>query len=145
MFDIRVLPDGAGVNDVVRLNENIPNVIEGSEVFDTLCPVSQLTGFRENPLQLLSKVLDPSKARLIDAVLQEIPSVNEDGRISDDEALDMMVDRLVTGTPSEDAIIRSKLSSMLDVLLPPQVRKEVEQKIEFEPGDLPGDLSDAKS
>lgn len=147
MFGIRRLPDWAGVCDVVRINETISNQLEGAEVFDTLCPVSKLTGFRENPLSLLAKQLDPAKVRLVNAVLQELPVVaNEDGRISDSDALDMIVDRLSSGTPAEDALIRSKLSDMLDVLIPQNMRQEVEQKIQFAEGDAHQiDTSDVNS
>lgn len=143
MFDIRRLPKGVGFVTPVKVID-LPNVIEGAEVFDTLCPVSKLTGFRENPVTLLSKVLDPAKARLIDAVLQEIPTLaDEGGKISDSDALDLCMDRLATGSPAEDALVRKQLSSMLDVLIPVDIRKDVDQTIQFEQADAQQTDSDS--
>lgn len=122
---------------VPREIKNSFHVIDGADVYDILCPVSKLTGFRENPLQLLSRVLDPARARLVDSVLQELPTMKDEGnKISDSDALDMIMDRLSIGSPSEDALMRQKLSGMLDVLLPSDVRQEVEQRIEFEGSDV---------
>lgn len=63
-----------------------PFVIEGVEVYETLCPISKLTGCRENPLALLkSLVADPAKSRLLDSILMELPSMdNPQGLTSDD-------------------------------------------------------------
>lgn len=145
MFGIRNLADVTVASRPRPLPSGYCHLIEGSEVFDTLCPVSKLSGLRENPLQLLSRVLDPAKARLVDSVLQQIPSSNPEGvKISDEDALDLIMDRLSTGTPSEDAIVRNKLSQMVDVLLPREIQQEVEQKIEFGVSDQQAAVAETK-
>lgn len=114
---------------------HLPEVIEGEEIYDTLCPVSKETCLRENALSLLTKVLDPRNASLLDAVLQEIPKIQENQNISDDDALDMLVSRFDQGTMYENQELRERLSRSLDVLLP---KRSVEEKtIEFKQSDFP--------
>lgn len=123
------------VNDQEREDLN-PCVIEGAEVFDILCPVSKLTGHRENPLSLMSKVLTPDKSRALQLALQEIPSETPEGtKLSDNDYLDMLIPRLSSGSPSEDAMIRDRLMSMIDVIRPDSVAKE--GVIDFKPEDVP--------
>lgn len=60
-----------------NFTSELPNLIDGVEVLDALCPVSKKTGLRENPLTLLRKVVsDPAKARLLEMALMELPSDN---------------------------------------------------------------------
>lgn len=145
MFGIRNLSGLPKVSYETRPIAGYCHIIEGVAVMDTLCPVSKLTGYRENPLLLLSRVLDPAKARLVDSVLQQIPSMTPEGsKISDSDALDMIMDRLATGTPAEDALMRNRLSDMLDVLIPANVRSEVEQTIQFDQADALSAESESK-
>lgn len=135
MFGIRnLLP----ILDEKEFNDPNPVIIQGAEIFDTLCPVSKLTGVRENPLSLLSRVLDPAKARSLDAILQQLPAMrNEDPRMSDEDALDLCMSRLETGTPAEDALVAERLASIADVLFVKPVQAEVEQKIDFSDTENP--------
>ena len=115
--------------------DNNPVVIEGAEVFDILCPVSKLTGCRENPLSLLNKVLSPDKVRALEYALQEVPTVPQEGtKMSDDEYLNLLMPRLESGSPSEDAILRSRLASVIDVIRP---QLESDHSIKFESSDNP--------
>ena len=124
------------VNDQIREDTN-PVVLEGAEVFDILCPVSKLTGHRENPLSLISRVLTPDKSRALQLALQEIPADPQEGsNMSDDDYLNMLVPRLSSGSPSEDAMVRERLASMIDILRPDQVQPSGEQ-IQFESSDVP--------
>ena len=59
-------------------------VLEGKELYDTICPVSKFSGHRESPFKLLGK-LTGAKADLLNAVLQELPSLASDPRLSDQE------------------------------------------------------------
>lgn len=118
MFNLRNLPAKESVNYPIP---DSPCICDGADVYDVLCPVSKLTGVRENPLRLLQSVLPPDKVRLADAILQELPAVqSENPNISDDDALDMVVSRLSIGTPSENSVVRERLASVADVLLPKQ-------------------------
>lgn len=120
---------------------HLPEVIEGEEIYDTLCPVSKETCLRENALSLLTKVLDPRHATLLDAVLQEVPKMQENQNISDDDALDMLVSRFDQGTLYENQELRERLSRSLDVLLP---KRSVEEKaIEFNESDSSAQSSEA--
>lgn len=93
-----------------------PIVIEGVNELEVLCPISKLTGNRENPLQLLNKLLPPDKAQILGGILQDLPATSNDSRLSDEDRFSLVKSRLLTGTPSEDAQWMSYLSSVADVL-----------------------------
>ena len=112
------LPSHVVYNDCESPIDNNPAICEGADIYDVLCPVSKLSGVRENPLLLLSRVLSPDKARYIDMILQELPNIPTNQDISDDDALDMVVSRLNIGSPAEDDAVRVQLSRVVDVLLP---------------------------
>lgn len=113
---------------------DLPNVIEGAEVYDVLCPVSKKTGHRENPLSLLVKVLPPDKERLAASILQELPSIRQEyPDISDGDAIDLCVDRLSTGSPFEDGQVRDALMNAADVLFPEHVADQVEKQMDVDP------------
>lgn len=97
---------------------DIPCVIEGINELDVLCPVSKLTGNRENPLHLVNKILPPDKAQLLGGILQEIPPSSNDSRLTDADRFDLVKTRLMTGTPAEDAQWMDYLASVSDVLFP---------------------------
>lgn len=82
---------------------NNPIIIDGVEAYKTLCPISKESGLRENPLHMLESLAnDPSKKRILDSVLQEIPSVRSVGdSLSDAEKFDMLIHRAEVGTKAE--------------------------------------------
>ena len=90
-------------------------LIDGADVYCQLCPVSSVTGYRQNPLELL-KVLsnDPAWQRNLSAVLQEVPSVMADGKLSDDDKFAFLRHRFLSGTPSEDMNYSKLLASAVD-------------------------------
>lgn len=98
--------------------KELPKIIEGVQELDVLCPVSKLTGNRENPLNLFMKVLPPDKAQVLGSVMQQIPSSSNDSRLSDNDRFELLKSRLLTGTPAEDAQWISYLASVSDVLFP---------------------------
>lgn len=106
------------VHDFVPAKVDAPAVLDGYEVFDLLCPVSKLTGHRENPLSLLDSLMnDPAKSRQIAAFMQELPTIDAPRGLSDDDLVGMMMDRLSTGTPAEDDKYRSMLESVAGDIL----------------------------
>lgn len=105
------------VNDS-RQHLTAPLVIDGVEAYEVLCPVSKLTGHRENPLSLLKSLMnDPVKSRQLDAFLQELPTIDAPKGLSDDDMVDLMMDRLSTGTPAEDDKYRRMLESVAGDIL----------------------------
>lgn len=100
---------------VIESDKVLPVVIEGSEIFDTLVPVSKFTGRRENPLSLLSKISGADSA-LLNSVLQELPSVASDSRLTDEDRANWLVSRLSTGTPAEDAMMAKYIMNDLEAL-----------------------------
>lgn len=90
-------------------------VIEGADILDVVCPVSKFTGHRESAFKLLGK-LTGAKADLLNAVLQEIPSLASDSRLSDEDRVAAIVDRLSTGTPAEDSLMAERLMADIDAL-----------------------------
>ena len=63
-------PNRVPQNEVTKVCLDVPeNVLEGAEIYDTICPVSKLTGHRMSVFKLLGK-LTGAKADLLNAVLQ---------------------------------------------------------------------------
>lgn len=127
------------IHHEVKLVVNAPNIIEGVEIYELLCPVSKLTGHRENPLSLLKSLMNDSvKSRQLDAFLQELPTIDAPRGLADDELVDMMMERLSTGTPAEDDKYRTYLESVAgDILDSVGMRESKEQKAE--PASSPED------
>lgn len=113
--------------------KEVPSLIDGVEILDTICPVSKLTGHRTNPLTLLGAVTD-GNARLLQAVLAELPAVQSDPRVSDEDKLDLLVSRLDTGTFADMDVVRDALASISDSLFVKSEVKETAEKqiISFE-------------
>lgn len=125
----------------LRPVSDLPVVIEGDKEIETLCPISHLTGRRENPLSLLAKITDAGKASMLADILQRLPTDNFDSRMSDSDRISVLAERLSTGVPAEDERFRARLESIADVLFyKPAVRSEVEdnKNIEFSPDDSKG-------
>lgn len=85
-----------------------PVVIEGAEVLDTLIPVSRVTGRRANLLTQLQLVTGKN-AQLLESVLQDLPVLKSDASLTDQDRFDILVSRLVAGTPAEDATLQEAL------------------------------------
>lgn len=93
----------ARFNEVKPLKDfksDMPTVIEGVEAYMTLCPVSKLTGHRENPLSLLKTLAtDPQKSRLLNEVVQDVSSLAVNSpKLSNDELISLAMDNLHAGT-----------------------------------------------
>lgn len=127
-------------NLVSKVCLDVPeNVIEGAEIYDTICPVSKLTGHRMSVFKLLGK-LTGAKADLLNAVLQELPTVASDPRLTDKDRADFLVSRLCSGTPAENAVIAEKIMNDLDTLglstkQAEKVAESVQSTIEFNEDD----------
>lgn len=117
-------------------DDDIPFLIEGVEAIETLCPVSKLTGHRTNALTLLGMVTD-SNARLLDSILQVLPSVQEMD-VSDDVKIDMLVPSDFGSFAERDAYVK-RLADISDVLFKSVPKKD---SIEFKPEDSPSDVVD---
>lgn len=89
------------------------HLIDGADVYDKLCPVNKLTGCRENPLSLLSSLVnDPVRGNLLRGILDELPTIASNSQLSDDDKIDMLMCRLSTGAPAEDDLFRAKLEKI---------------------------------
>lgn len=98
---------------VVRVNKDLPVVIDGVEAYETLCPVNKLTGTRANPLELLMALSnDPVRSRKLTALLSELPTIASDSRLSDDQKIEMLCDKLQTGVPADDDQYRRVLEKL---------------------------------
>lgn len=100
-------------------NEN--RIVDGVDVYEALCPVSSVTGCRENPLQLLkSLVNDPQKGRLLDSILQELPSNNSPAGLSNDDLLEQLMPALEGTTFYEQDKFAERLMAISGDLLKTQ-------------------------
>lgn len=98
---------------VIRFNKDLPVVIDGVEAYETLCPVNELTGTRVNPLELLMAYSnDPVRSRKLTVLLSELPTIASDSRLSDDQKVEMLCDRLQTGVPADDDQYRRVLEKL---------------------------------
>lgn len=107
-------------NEVVRCEDSdmmisAPDIIEGAELYDSVCPVSKLTGKRVNPLTLIG-LISGAKADVLNALLQDLPVLRSDSRLSDNDRVDFLVSRLSSGSPAEDAIMAEKFMNDLEAL-----------------------------
>lgn len=118
-------------------DDNCPVLIEGAECIETLCPVSSLTGHRTNALTLLGMVTD-SNARLLDNILQVLPSVQE-LNVPDDVKIDMLVPSDYGSFAERDAVLK-RLADVSDVLF--RSASKSEDSIKFDAGDSPSDVVD---
>lgn len=118
----------------MNICEDIPVVLEGKQELETLLPVSKLTGRRQDPLDLL-KMQFSKDSRLLDALLQELPVVQSDSSISDEDKFSVLASRLGTGTPYENDVLVKELEKVADVLFPQEV-KQAEQAIQFAAKDV---------
>lgn len=126
---------------------DVPVAIEGAAEFETLCPVSKVTGHRANPLTLLKLALSDKNSRLLDAILQEVPTVQQLQGVDDDTKLDLLASRLATGTLAEHDQLVSQLEKVADLLFPktPDLAKAVsDQAIVFDESDVPPASPDAE-
>lgn len=129
--------DFSFVNNHRFSDDGIPFLIEGLESIETLCPVSKLTGHRTNALTLLGMVTD-SNARLLDNILQVLPSVQEIDA-PDDVKVDMLVPSDYGSFAERDAVVK-RLADISDVLF--QTVPKSDDSIKFDSGDSPSDVVD---
>lgn len=124
-------------NEVPVVAPVVP-VMEGLELLDVVCPVSKATGHRQSPFKLLGK-LTGAKADVLNAVLQELPTIVSDPRLSDEDRVAYIVERCSSGTPAEDALMAERLMNDIDAL---GLRNQVDVKssdasIKFDSQDIP--------
>lgn len=109
---------------------DVPNIVEGIDEYDILCPVSKLTGNRTNPLDLLKMVMPERHTQFLNAILNEVPALASNPNMSDEDRIETLTFRLCSGTPAENEIVMNQLASVADVLFPKEV-KEAENTIKF--------------
>lgn len=127
-------------SDRFKLNveSDYPVVIDGVEVYDLICPVSNLTGNRTNPVDLLKMALPDKDYRFINQILQEVPTIPSDSNLSDEDRVSMLTMRLVSGTPAEDEFVTRQLMKVVDVLFPDKAYDLVpSDSISFASQDVP--------
>lgn len=100
--------------EIKRFESAEPLVIDGVDAYKALCPVSSVTGHRENPLKLLSTLAsDPSKQRLLASVLQEIDVKSSSPDLSNDDLIMLAGDNLSSGSFFESDIQAQKYIDVL--------------------------------
>lgn len=131
----RPVTDHPLVNTVVA---PVVSVMEGKELIETVCPVNKFNGHRESAFKLLGK-LTGAKADVLNAVLQELPVVASDSRLTDEDRAQFVVERCSTGTPAEDALMAERIMQNLDALglKTPDPSVSSDSKIEFSSSDAP--------
>lgn len=118
-----------------------PPMIEGATEYETLCPISKVTGHRANPLTLLQLALSEKNSRLLGSILQEIPSIPSDKNLSDEDKIRLLPSVRTVGTQAEQDNLVRELMQVADVLFPDN--KELQQnvvenpQIKFESNDNP--------
>lgn len=102
--------------------------LDNREEFDILCPVSVLTGHRTS-MQDAILHLSNDNLELANVLIEDLQSTYSDERLSVSERLDLVRERLSTGSFAEnDAFMRS-LSDFISVNYP-QKRDVVENVVE---------------
>lgn len=93
-------------------SRELPHVLDGSDVISQLTTIDPITGTHTDVLALLDTLSrDPAKSRLVSSAIQEIPSL-QSINVPDDVKFDMLKERLITGSPSEDAAFAEYLAEV---------------------------------
>ena len=110
--------------------KDIPRVLDGAELFDTLLPVNKSTGMRESFESAIKRLQsDPVKARLLDNVAQQLPVVDSVVGLSVDDKLAALRPVLVTGTSFDDEVWLNQVEDTISSYLSrPAPSKEPEPK-----------------
>lgn len=104
------------VQPIVLEGRNI--IIEGADIYDALCPVSSVTGLRENPLALLQTLVnDPQKSRLVQQLIAELPVVQSTKGVSYDDMIASLQSIFEDGTYYETDKFAERLMSISEDLL----------------------------
>lgn len=108
----------------------VPQIIEGVDILNTLCPVSKKTGMRENFLSLIRKLVnDPAKQALLYQCIQEIPVDNSQANLDEDSKFEFCVQRLQSGTPAENALLLDSWERIVDLYKDSQKASAVQQAV----------------
>lgn len=122
-------------------NLGFPPILDGGIEFETLCPISKVTGHRANPLTLLQFALSEKNSRLLGSILQEIPALPADRNLSDEEKIRLLPSVRTVGTQAEQDNLVNELMQVADVLFPDnkgmQQNVAVNSQIKFESIDNP--------
>lgn len=97
---------------------NTPVLVEGVEILDAICPVNDLTGTRENPLNLIGLIMNDTRKDLLARLLADVPTVQSMRGLSDSEMVDFLAPRLATGMPAEDDAFTEHLATVASALMP---------------------------
>lgn len=112
-------------------------VIEGSQIINTLCPVSKLTKLPMDITSAISMAInDPSLSGLVSQIVQTLPSIPSDSRLTDGDRLDLLISNFDLGTPAETDRVRASLMEIADQLFPKpeQIVEQAESPVaEVEP------------
>lgn len=105
------------------------NIIDGLEAYEVLCPISSVTGCRENPLQLLKTLVnDPAKSRALDMILQDLPSMSSPSGASVDDLFASLQSVFVDSAFYEDDKFAERLMNISsDLLKSVGVEKPIEK------------------
>lgn len=120
-------------------------IIAGADVFKTLCPVNPNTNNRESLTSAIMGALrDPNKAALVSQVVQMLPAIASDSRLSDEDKLDMCFDRFDIGTRAENAQLYKELTPILQNALKAvsPSSEPSSSKIDFSSGDSPASAAE---
>lgn len=117
------------INPLCPSDDDVPHLIDGSNELETLLPVSKLTGRRADVLEVLTLAFNKD-SRLLDALLQELPTIPSDPNISDADKVQMLAGRFDQGTRADNDALIERLMSVSDVLFPKQA--EQAEKIIFD-------------
>lgn len=120
--------------------KDVPVVLDGAELFDTLLPINKSTGMRESFQSAIKRLqTDPVKARLLDSISEQLPVIDSVPGLSVDDKLASLRPVLDTGTSFDDEIWLNQVEeTLVSYLTPPVVEKPVSQ----EPASKEPDLSE---
>lgn len=130
---------GAPVVEKAFEPNGVPCIIDGVDILDTLCPVSEATGLRENPLSLIRKLVqDPAKQALLMSIIQELPTDNSQQNLDEDSKFEFCAQRLNVGTPAENELLMNHLEKVIDLMVDSEkaaAAAESASKINYEKND----------
>lgn len=105
--------------------------LDNRDEFDTLCPVSAVTGHRTS-IQEAMLHLTGDNMELANVLVEDLQSTYSDERLSVSDRLDLVMERLSTGSFAENDAFMKYLGEFIQLNYPqkPEIQEAVEKAVE---------------
>lgn len=105
--------------------------LDNRDEFDILCPVSVVTGHRTSVQEAILHLTNDNM-ELANVLIEDLQSTYSDERLSVDERLDLVKERLSTGSFAENDAFMKYLGDFIQLNYPqePEIQEAVQKNVE---------------